>query len=294
MDAVLDRVAREGDLAAVALAGGQSLSAALRSLGLSGPSVVEAAGLAESRTARRCRGGRRARPSSRRDHADLPARTAAARTGGTSRATNQPGNPRSRTPSTIGDPLVPPERRHLAEHRGSRTAAARRGGSSPAGGPAAGRAGRSGDRTAPGVRAFGTAAQSPSAQTSVTALDAERRVDDDAAAVVERQPERRDERARLHPGGPDERPRRDPRAVREHGDRAVERGERRPTCGSRPRVARARRARTRRAVAGCRRGSSVPRRRAPSAAARPGARGTKCRTASWARSRSSASASTPA
>jgi hypothetical protein len=33
MDAVLERVAREGDLAGAALAGGQSLTRALRSLG---------------------------------------------------------------------------------------------------------------------------------------------------------------------------------------------------------------------------------------------------------------------
>ena len=73
---------------------------------------------------------------------------------------------------------------------------------------------------------FGTAAQSPSAETSGESTDPEGLVDHDAPALVERQLERREIRARSHSGRPDEGASRDPRAVREDSLVLVERRER--------------------------------------------------------------------
>ena len=56
---------------------------------------------------------------------------------------------------------------------GSGTASRRRADSSPGGAPGAARAARSGGSGRPGVRSFGTRAQSPSAQTAVAPLDSE-------------------------------------------------------------------------------------------------------------------------
>jgi hypothetical protein len=136
----------------------------------------------------------------------------------------------------------------------------------------------------------GAVAECPDA---VTAFDAERRVDDDAPAVVERQAQFAAERARLHPRCPDERPCGDPRAVRELGDSAVVGGERRPRAD----VDSASRELVVRVLAEPSRDVAEDRRRRVDENQRCRAsrsEGKKCRTASWARSPSSASASTPA
>ncbi len=136
------------------------------------------------------------------------------------RVTNQPGKPQRCRPGTSAIPLKRPSVatwpsirypygfrapvRFFASRRAWRSACWHVGGS-----------------TTPGVLQFFTAAQSPSAHTSSLPSTLKRLVDHDAPTLVEWEPELCQERVRAHTGGPDERPRRNARAVREHGLPAV-------------------------------------------------------------------------
>ena len=114
MDVVLDRVARDGDLFARRARRQAVAEGRAEVLALVAPSHAEPRDGRASR-ARRCRGGRRARPSSRRR------RGASGDSNGSwyrwyVRATHQPRKPRSCEPGDLGDALVAPECRDLAEH----------------------------------------------------------------------------------------------------------------------------------------------------------------------------------
>ena len=80
--------------------------------------------------------------------------------------TNQPGKPQRVEAGDLGDALGSAQRRDLAEHPVAVRLRRRRSGSSRAAAPGGARAGTSVGRRRPGVCVFGTAAQSPSAQTS--------------------------------------------------------------------------------------------------------------------------------
>ena len=104
---------------------------------------------ARARRARRCRGGRRAKPSSRRRPAPSGGRSAARRGGTSARPTSR--GTREPEARELGDALVAAERRDLAEHAVAVRHAARRRGSSRACAPGGARAGTSAGRDAPGV-----------------------------------------------------------------------------------------------------------------------------------------------
>ena len=174
--------------------------------------------------ARRCRGGRTARWSSRRRRGAC-ATGVAGRRGGTS-APRTSRRSRRGEAHHVGDPLVPAERRHLAEHAVAVRLGLRPRGSSPGTAPAEGRAGRSADRPA---RACSRSAQRRSRRAT------RRRRSPSTRSVASTRtrprsssgsPNSREEGGRLDAGRPDERPGRHGRAVRQDSGLAVVREQR--------------------------------------------------------------------
>ena len=181
------------------------------------------------------------------------------------RTSREPAEPDA---GKLGDPLVAAERRHLPEHAVAvRPRLADEVLREPARLPERVLAGRRVElprrlRVGDGC----AVAERPDVRR---VDDTEGLVDHDAAAVVERELQRRERRAAPHAGGPDERPRRD-RASRPRAPPRARRTTRASSRrGSRSRVARARGACTPRACAGSPGGSAERRRRAPSAATSP-------------------------